>query len=256
MPLTFPAHQAPLLPLKIARPAWFDGTALVVAAGAPDLNHAFGPSDPIASHDWDGLFLWAIPFAMVYATMFRRWAADGLFAATGDLGPLRLRSYRVLGARRPNPLVTFGSAFLGGGSHILLDSFTHSDRWGSELAGLSDPDFTVLGRSVSIADALGLVGSSVGSVLGALLFVLIASEGHLERWYGESTVRNARRRWHREGAGWRLLLCLGIGGIVTLAWSTTGTRSQAIFIAGFVFVLSLLVAGMWIQSAAPPDERD
>lgn len=27
MPLTFPAHQAPVLPLKLWRPPWFDATA-------------------------------------------------------------------------------------------------------------------------------------------------------------------------------------------------------------------------------------
>src|SRR4051812_19906912 len=37
VPLTILAHQAAVLPLKLARPRWFDGTALVIGSMAPDL---------------------------------------------------------------------------------------------------------------------------------------------------------------------------------------------------------------------------
>ncbi|MDP4013047.1 MAG: DUF4184 family protein [Candidatus Nanopelagicales bacterium] len=37
MPLTFGSHQAVVLPLKMLKPRWFDGTALVIGSMAPDL---------------------------------------------------------------------------------------------------------------------------------------------------------------------------------------------------------------------------
>jgi len=45
MPFTFLSHQAPVLPLKIAAPRWFDGTALVLGSMAPDLFFVTHGSD-------------------------------------------------------------------------------------------------------------------------------------------------------------------------------------------------------------------
>ncbi|WP_367319789.1 DUF4184 family protein [Streptomyces sp. HUAS ZL42] len=42
MPLTFPSHAAAVMPLKIRRPHWFDGVALVVGSTVPDLPYAVG----------------------------------------------------------------------------------------------------------------------------------------------------------------------------------------------------------------------
>jgi len=39
MPATFPSHAAAVLPLKLWRPRWFDGVALVVGSMAPDLGY-------------------------------------------------------------------------------------------------------------------------------------------------------------------------------------------------------------------------
>lgn len=41
MPLTFPSHLAPVLPLKLWRPHWFDGVALATGAVAPDVGYLF-----------------------------------------------------------------------------------------------------------------------------------------------------------------------------------------------------------------------
>ena len=42
MPATFPSHAAAVLPLKLWRPRWFDGVALVVGSMAPDTHSAAG----------------------------------------------------------------------------------------------------------------------------------------------------------------------------------------------------------------------
>ena len=137
MPLTFPAHQVAVLPLKLWRPRWFDGTALVIGAGSPDLFSGLTKIVGFDSHHWDGV-MWAVPFTIIYATLLRRFAADGLFGSLPDMWLLKTRSYRVLRHGRPRLLVTVLSAFIGVMSHITLDSFTHPYRWGSNLLRLND----------------------------------------------------------------------------------------------------------------------
>ena len=66
MPLTFPTHAAAVLPLKLWRPRWFDGVALVTGSAAPDVTHA----------------LWCVPIAMVAAWITRR-VAPGIAARHG-----------------------------------------------------------------------------------------------------------------------------------------------------------------------------
>jgi len=55
MPLTVPARPVAVVPIKVWRPAWFDGVALVIGSIAPDLAFAFaGYGFVIPSHAWTG----------------------------------------------------------------------------------------------------------------------------------------------------------------------------------------------------------
>ena len=112
MPVTFPAHQAGVLPLKVWKPKWFDGLALVVGAGSPDLFLTLNHNPRFDAHGVTGVVV-AVAFTIVYATLFRRYSADGLFGSLPDFGPLRCSSYRVLRVGRPRLLVTTFSAFVG-----------------------------------------------------------------------------------------------------------------------------------------------
>ena len=193
MPLTFPAHQAAVLPLKIWRPAWFDGTALCVAAAAPDIAYPLGAWLDRQSHTAIGMTIWAVPLTLVVCALVRWRAAAGIFAHVTDGGPLRLRSYRVLGTRRPAFAVTLASAALGAGSHVLIDAFTHRGRWGAEWLGLdrSVGDLPLRG-AFTVARVLQYVGHVGGSAVGIALFLYVARRRLLERWYGEDAVRVAR----------------------------------------------------------------
>lgn len=55
MPLTLFAHQVPTMGLKMARPRWFDGTALCLGSMAPDLGYAVSAYLHVDTHDWDGM---------------------------------------------------------------------------------------------------------------------------------------------------------------------------------------------------------
>ncbi|MET9895653.1 DUF4184 family protein [Streptomyces sp. NPDC006465] len=64
MPLTFPSHGAAVMPLKIRRPQWCDGVALMVGS-APNLPYAVGAPLPTYGHTWAGLALWGVPLSVV-----------------------------------------------------------------------------------------------------------------------------------------------------------------------------------------------
>lgn len=251
MPLTFPAHQVPGLGAKLARPAWFDGTVLVVASAAPDLNAAFSPYDTsFRSHGMSGLILFSVPFSVIYVTILRRWCADGLFGSLPDMGPLRIRSYRVLGKRSPHPLITLISASLGAGSHLIIDAFTHSGRWGADALEWNDHLFSFGGRDFTTARVWQYIGHSLGSFVGILLFAFIASRGPLERWYGAEVVAEARTRPVRPKALERTVSTICLGQIPGLVWMVLVTNKAGIFVAGLCLAVSLLVAGRLNRAAS------
>ena len=249
VPLTFPAHQAVVLPLKIWKPRWFDGIALVVGAGSPDLFNALSSVDTFQSHHLEGVAV-AVAFTIVYSILLRRFAVDGLFGALPNFGPLKAKSYRVLKNGRPRLLVTALSAFIGVGSHVFVDSFTHAGRFGSNLLGINDILFEVpvLG-GMSGARVLQYLGHTVGSLIGVLLFVLVVSKRHLGDWYGEDQIRAARRAPLRPGSRRRLYFIVGLGLASGMAWGAS-TSIFPVFHMGLTFVMALLLAGIVNRPAA------
>jgi hypothetical protein len=192
VPLTFFAHQAPVIPLKVARPRWFDGTALCIGAAAPDLGYPISGWVTDHSHTPMGVVTWSLAITVVLCALMRRHVATTAFAQLPDCGPLRLNSLRVLARRRPPPWQTATSALLGAASHLLLDAFTHEGRFGARLLHIESELFTVQGHAFSGARVLQYVGHTFGSLLGALLLVRLARTRRLEAWYGDDAVRDAR----------------------------------------------------------------
>ena len=73
----FPSHQAAVLPLKLWRPRWFDGVALVAGSAAPDAAYPLAGFVSLPeNHTWWGLLWFSLPVAYV-ATLVIRWAAPG-----------------------------------------------------------------------------------------------------------------------------------------------------------------------------------
>lgn len=132
VPLPLLAHQAPILPLKLWRPAAFNGTALVVGSIAPDLEYLVnrGPWAAGFGHTLASQFLFCLPVTMlvvllvghlhlgeVVAARFPRlrWLGDAATDVTKDGGLFRASS----------------SALCGSFSHLALDALTHEllPRW-------------------------------------------------------------------------------------------------------------------------------
>jgi len=140
MPLTFLAHQAPVLPLKLLWPRRFDGVALCVGSMVPDFAYvAAGTSWAFVSHSAWGLAWFCVPVALVVSVVVR-WISPTVF---GHLpAGLREDGGRLVGPAPPL-LRTLTSAAIGAGSHVLVDACTHRHgfvvaRWSAlEWAPLS-----------------------------------------------------------------------------------------------------------------------
>ena len=241
MPLTFPAHQGPVLPLKMLRPNWFDATALVIGASSPDLSQGLVHVDGVTSHSVTGVLTFAVPFTFIYATILRRGAADGLFGSLPDLGPLRLHSYRVLSNRRPHPIVTMTSAVIGAASHVFIDSFTHAGRWGTNLLGLNQQVDTPTGVH-TIAKLLQYLGHSVGSIVSVAMFAWVARR-FLPQWYSDADIAAARAKPVAPDAGHRTSIVLAVSVLAGSIWSLQPDIAP-VFSIGAFFTIGLLAAGV------------
>lgn len=246
VPVTFPAHQGLIVPAKLRWPEAIDGTALCIAAAAPDVAYALGPWLNAQSHTAVGLLTWALPFTLVMTSLVRWRAASGIFAALPDFGRLQLRSYRVLGTRRPSALVTLFSTLLGATSHVFIDGFTHSGRFGSNWLGMNDVLFSAPIRGdMTWARVLQYIGHFGGSALFVVALVMIASSGRLDIWYGEGAVARARSV---EVSRARIVVFWAIAVVPTAgaAWFASATGRSAIFVPLTALVLSLVAGGVWL----------
>ncbi|MDG4797172.1 DUF4184 family protein [Micromonospora sp. WMMD1082] len=171
MPLTFPAHPAPVLALKMWRPRWCDGVALGTGAVAPDVVYlAAGPSGEsfADTHSWPALFWWCLPVALAYAAAFR-FCADGILAhLPGD----RWFGWRGHGsvARWPHRWwIAVSSALVGAASHLAWDWLTHTDNWLRVMFGLRWSDVTDIAWWTVSDLTSTVVGTGAAIVLAARL---------------------------------------------------------------------------------------
>lgn len=242
MPLTFPAHQALVLPLKLRWPNRTDGTAMCVGAAAPDLLYPV-PGIGSSGHGALGVVLLVVPLTVGICSLLRWRCALGAFGNLPDVGPFRLHSYRVITRRRPTTPVTLTSALIGAASHVLIDAFTHAGRWGSTLLGLDETWFTAPIRGeMSGARVVQYLGHTVGSAVAIALFLYIGRSRRLEQWYGATNVTAARHfamPASSRVAFWATLVL--VAAAVTAALRATG--ASIVFCAIDGVVVGALCAG-------------
>ncbi|SCL25237.1 protein of unknown function [Micromonospora pallida] len=170
MPLTFPSHPAAIVPLKLSRPRWFDGTALIFGSMAPDLAYVLdGSGLPVwpFSHQLPGLVGWCLPIAWVCTWTTRR-AAPVIAAHLPAGGALALRDYACLSLASHRWWITVTSALTGAASHLALDRL--------ELQ---------IPAAEYVMHLLGAIGM-------LLLARHIGKHQLLRRWYGDPPARRAR----------------------------------------------------------------
>ena len=217
MPVTWFAHQAPVLPLKMVRPTWFDATALCVGSMTPDLMYSFSSSVDIHTHAWLPAIAYGLPITLVLSTIVRFVVAPVGAHQLPDLGTFRLHSYAVLSRRRPHPLLTAASAIIGIVSHIALDAFTHEGRWGVRWVGYDDVAVRIGGFTKPLATVFQYIGHTLGSLVAVLLLWAIGRRRLLDEWYGPDAVEHARAAIFDRSqrvAFWSLTAAGALGGLL------------------------------------------
>jgi hypothetical protein len=184
MPATFPSHAAAVLPMKLWRPAWFDGVALVIGSTAPDLGYPLvGIVALPETHELPGLFWWCLPVTLALTWLVRRTVAD--VAVHLPARWLALPDYGALARVRHRWYVTVSSALFGAASHIGWDGFTHNPAVGGWAA-----------RRIPVLSHEALPGwpwwyllqylsSLVGGVAAVWLFAHIGRYRLIRRWHGD-----------------------------------------------------------------------
>lgn len=178
MPFTFLAHQAPVVPLKLVRPAWFSGVALVIGSMSPDFEY-FLRGEPIStlSHTLAGQLVFCLPMTVLLVLLVERVLAPTLPGHLPELGPFHVRDFAALSNTRRSVtgwLKVTASAVVGSISHVFWDGFTHGHGWAvAQLAILGKPVLVVFGHEVPayklVQHGSTLVGAGV--TLGLLLVI-------------------------------------------------------------------------------------
>ncbi len=187
MPLTFLAHQAPVLPIARRWGGHTDGVALAVGSAAPDLAYIthgwYGPSGTplwFNGHRLQNLLVLAV------ATVALTWVVRRVLLAVvpltvPDLGVFHLRDYRALAGVRYPWWRSLLSAVVGILTHLVLDSFTHSDGAAVQAlpAVFARTVGSVGGRSIHVYSALQYGGSVV---LAVVTLLVLARWGRMRRF--------------------------------------------------------------------------
>lgn len=208
MPLTFLAHQVPVLPLKLRWPRLFDGTALVIGSMAPDLLFVLHGTGIGAEAHAVSTQLWLVaPLTVLLTILTKRVIAGVLGPHLPDGGRFRLRDYGRLSAwtvpRTPQRwAVLVVSALIGCYSHLVLDSFTHNWGYAAGLLGITGVEafslsLGIASRTIYLVDLLQLGGSIVGVVIAVVLLRTIGDRRLLASSYpaadGLEPTRESRR---------------------------------------------------------------
>lgn len=190
--MTWFAHQAPAVGLKLARPRWFDGTALCVGTIMPDTLLSVGEQLGIDPHTWPSAIVLGVPIGVALTVLVRLVVAPLAPTVLPDLGPFRLRSYGVLAGRRAPWWMTVVGVTVGIVTHVVLDWFTHGERWLPQRLGYADTTVTWFGDAMTAPEALQIVGHVGLSLTTVALVWHLGRHRKLEAWYGVDAVDRAR----------------------------------------------------------------
>ncbi|OLB81139.1 MAG: hypothetical protein AUI14_04590 [Actinobacteria bacterium 13_2_20CM_2_71_6] len=184
MPATFPSHAAAILPLKLWRPAWFDGVALVIGSTAPDLGYPLVGLVPLPeTHSVPALLYWNLPVTLVLCWLVRR-SAPGI-AVHLPARWFALPDYGALARVRHRWYVTVSSALIGAASHLLWDGFTHYPPLGGWAARRIPALSTEAYPGWPWWYVLQHVSTLVGGMVAVALFARIGRQRLIRRWHGD-----------------------------------------------------------------------
>jgi hypothetical protein len=237
VPLTFPAHQAAVLPLKRRWPQ-LDGVALCVGSAAPDLSYLLlGTRWRFDAHYGWAAVAWGVPITLVVTWGLRR----ALFTRAAAWAPARWVARLEGSAARPWHRRNLGhavfAALIGVASHVAWDACTHDASPVADRIALLRHVALTWPTRLTVAHALQYVGHAAGSLLALAM---------LARWWRGPPTPGALVRP-------RLLIATALGGLVGAlsAWLAPH-EGVAAFIRGTCAAALALGVLAWRPGARAP----
>lgn len=130
MPFTA-AHPAIILPFIRSR--YFSATGLIVGSLSPDFEYFFKMSvSGLHSHTKAGLFYFDLPVTLVLSLVFHQLVKCNLIGNLPAFFQKRFQEtmhFNFINYLKSKWWIFLISAFIGAGSHIFWDSFTHNNRF-------------------------------------------------------------------------------------------------------------------------------
>jgi hypothetical protein len=245
MPVTFFAHQAPVLPVARRWPGSTDGVALVIGSMAPDLAYVLnGSRFEIGAHGFPWLLTFCVPVTIGVAWIVVRVLAPVVPAHLPQLGDFRLQDYRGLATHRFGIVRTPVCAFIGALSHVALDQLTHGWGWFARNVDWYDDviiEGAWFGRPLTVYRTLQYLGHVVGTTLCIWLLWSYGRQG----WMHERAAAIPVRRTASSGAV--LWSAVGVGVIATLVWWRLDSEG---FATNLLRVAAGAFAGMTVGALA------
>lgn len=172
--MPFPlAHPAAVLPLKRYCPKYLSFAALVAGTLSPDVSYIFGPSGiSDVAHTFVGGIAFGVIVGLIMLAAFYALVPLVLARCPERLGrallPIRWQS-------EPGLMMVLLSLCIGVCTHLLLDSFTHTQGWVVQhLEILQMPLFSMGGRKVKVCHCLWYACSFLG--VAALVWAFRVSQ--------------------------------------------------------------------------------
>jgi hypothetical protein len=221
VPFPLLAHQAPVLPLKLWRPRLFSAVALCAGSIAPDFEYLRRPVRPGIGHSLLGQVVYCLPLSILITWLVARFVGPALASCLPRSARWRFDDLATL----LNPFsgtrafgVVAASCLVGSFSHILLDSFTHTDTWASRLFPVLRRLVPFFGTRIALALALQFTLSVVGAVVALLLMGRL-----LIRREAAAGFESPAAKGHRRTGGWLLMAST----LVSMAVAVVSSRSFA-----------------------------
>ncbi|SFN66997.1 protein of unknown function [Algoriphagus ornithinivorans] len=172
MPFTF-SHSAAVLP-GVSKKR-FSQTGLILGSIVPDLEFYFSLRlDENIGHKMIGIFLLDFPLAFLLAFIFHQWVKIPLMNSSPLWIQERVQSYSQLDWKsyfHTNSWKVILSIFLGIGTHLFLDAFTHVDGFMVNLIPALAADLHFASIQIPVYDFLQISLSVIGLVLVAIAFL-------------------------------------------------------------------------------------
>ncbi|HZR21735.1 MAG TPA: DUF4184 family protein [Verrucomicrobiae bacterium] len=235
--MPFPlAHPAAILPLRRFCPRFLSFPALVAGSISPDTGYLFGGLGvDVYSHKLvPGTFFGVISGLVLLAVYW--WAGPRVLPLLARPSREMLRPLLVIKMPPTFPLLL--SLAIGVWSHLLLDSFTHSQGWlVRHSALLQTPVFMIYNHAIRVCHLLWYGFSFAG-----IAWLILATRQWLEDQRTGNEV--VKKKWHL----WEALLGAALILPIEIIHHLARSRAALVVVAALSLGCVVVVAGRMVRA--------